>query len=59
MARARRGLDRVDVTGSDADLIVQLLLGFVHSDLVLRVLKTGETDRLTTGLQSMISTLLR
>ena len=43
----------------DADLIAHLLLGSLHSDLVLRFLRTGETDRLTAGLRSMIATLLR
>ncbi|MGW3995352.1 TetR/AcrR family transcriptional regulator [Amycolatopsis sp. NPDC004772] len=43
----------------DADLIAHLLLGSLHSDLMLRFLKTGETDRLATGLRSMVTTLLR
>ncbi|MEU5258428.1 helix-turn-helix domain-containing protein [Amycolatopsis sp. NPDC021455] len=43
----------------DADLIAHLLLGSLHSDLMLRFLKTGETDRLAAGLRSMIRTLLR
>ncbi|MEV6876268.1 helix-turn-helix domain-containing protein [Amycolatopsis sp. NPDC051128] len=43
----------------DADLVAHLLLGSLHSDLMLRFLRTGETDRLATGLRSMVSTLLR
>jgi AcrR family transcriptional regulator len=43
----------------DAELIAHLLLGSLHSDLMLRFLRTGETDRLTIGLRSMIETLLR
>jgi AcrR family transcriptional regulator len=43
----------------DADLIAHLLLGSLHSDLMLRFLKTGETNRLAAGLRSMVSTLLR
>ena len=43
----------------DADLIAHLLLGSLHSDLMRHLLSTGETHRLTTGLRSMIKTLLR
>ena len=43
----------------DAELTAHLLLGSLHSDLMLRFLKTGETERLTAGLRSMVSTLLR
>ncbi len=43
----------------DADLTAHLLLGSLHSDLMLRFLKTGETDRLAAGLRSMVTTLLR
>jgi AcrR family transcriptional regulator len=43
----------------DADLIAHLLLGALHSDLMLHLLRTGETDRLAAGLRSMIETLLR
>jgi len=43
----------------DADLTAHLLLGSLHSDLMLRFLKTGETDRLAAGLGSLIRTLLR
>ncbi|WP_103338066.1 TetR/AcrR family transcriptional regulator [Amycolatopsis sp. CA-126428] len=43
----------------DADLTAHLLLGSLHSDLMLQFLKTGETDRLASGLRSMIATLLR
>jgi len=43
----------------DADLIAHLLLGSLHSDLILHLLRTGEAARLATGLRSMIETLLR
>jgi AcrR family transcriptional regulator len=43
----------------DADLVAHLLLGSLHSDLMLRFLRTGETDRLAAGLRSMVATLLR
>ena len=43
----------------DADLIAHLLLGALHSDLMLHLLRTGESDRLAAGLRSMIETLLR
>jgi AcrR family transcriptional regulator len=43
----------------DAELIAHLLLGSLHSDLMLRFLRTGEIDRLAVGLRSMIETLLR
>jgi hypothetical protein len=31
----------------------------LHSDLMRRFLKTGETDRLAAALRSMVATLLR
>jgi AcrR family transcriptional regulator len=43
----------------DAELIAHLLLGSLHSDLILHLLRTGEAPRLATGLRSMIETLLR
>lgn len=43
----------------DADLTAHLLLGSLHSDLMLHLLRTGESDRLAAGLRSMVSTLLR
>jgi AcrR family transcriptional regulator len=43
----------------DADLTAHLLLGSLHSDLMIHLLRTGESHRLATGLRSMIETLLR
>jgi AcrR family transcriptional regulator len=43
----------------DAELIAHLLLGSLHSDLMLHLLRTGESHRLALGLRSMIETLLR
>ncbi|MET8847201.1 helix-turn-helix domain-containing protein [Amycolatopsis sp. NPDC004625] len=43
----------------DASLVAHLLLGSLHSDLMVRFLRTGETDRLAAALRSMVSTLLR
>jgi AcrR family transcriptional regulator len=43
----------------DADLIAHLLLGSLHSDLMLHLLRTGEPHRLALGLRSMFETLLR
>jgi AcrR family transcriptional regulator len=43
----------------DAELTAHLLLGSLHSDLMLHLLRTGETERLAVGLRSMIETLLR
>ena len=43
----------------DADLIAHLMLGSLHSDLILHLLHTGETARLAAGVRSMIETLLR
>lgn len=43
----------------DADLTAHLLLGSLHSDLMLHLLRTGESHRLAIGLRSMIETLLR
>ena len=43
----------------DADLIAHLLFGALHSELMLQLLRSGETTRLATGLRSMIETLLR
>lgn len=42
----------------DAHLIAHLLLGSLHSDLMLHLLRSGETERLALGLRSMIETLL-
>jgi AcrR family transcriptional regulator len=53
------GLIAAAAPALDADLIAHLLLGSLHSDLMLHLLRTGETHRLTTGLRSMIETLLR
>jgi hypothetical protein len=42
----------------DAELLGHLLLGSLHSDLVLHLLRRGETQRLTATLHELISTLL-
>jgi hypothetical protein len=42
----------------DAELLGHLLLGSLHSDLVLHLLRRGETERLTATLHELITTLL-
>ena len=53
------GLIAAAAPSLDADLIAHLLLGSLHSDLMLHLLRTGESHRLALGLRSMIETLLR
>jgi|HubBroStandDraft_5_1064220.scaffolds.fasta_scaffold100240_3 hypothetical protein len=52
------GLRSATVTALDAELLGHLLLGSLHSDLVLRLLRRGETERLTATLHELITTLL-
>ncbi|HTZ25092.1 MAG TPA: hypothetical protein VMC83_13965, partial [Streptosporangiaceae bacterium] len=42
----------------DAELLGHLLLGSLHSDLVLHLLRRQETERLTATLRELITTLL-
>lgn len=54
-----RGLIAEAQPALDADLIAHMLLGSLHSDLILHLMRTGEAPRLAAGLRSMIETLLR
>lgn len=42
----------------DADLIGHILLSSLHSDLVIHLLRRGETTRLTTTLHELVASLL-
>ncbi|WP_410587568.1 TetR/AcrR family transcriptional regulator [Amycolatopsis sp. lyj-23] len=52
------GLIAAASCGLDADLTAHLLLGSLHSDLMLHLLRTGETERLAAGLRSLVRTML-
>lgn len=42
----------------DAELLAHILLGSLHSDLVLHLLRRGETERLVTTLRGLVASLL-
>jgi AcrR family transcriptional regulator len=42
----------------DAELLAHILLGSLHSDLVLHLLRRGEAERLVTTLRRLVATLL-
>lgn len=42
----------------DADLLAHILLGSLHSDLVVHLLRRGEADRLSATLRDLVRTLL-
>lgn len=42
----------------DADLLAHILLGALHSDLVVHLVRRGDTDRLTATLRELVSSLL-
>jgi AcrR family transcriptional regulator len=44
--------------GLDAELLAHILLGSLHSDLVVHLIRRGETERLTTTLRRLVTTLL-
>ncbi|WP_206793304.1 TetR/AcrR family transcriptional regulator [Amycolatopsis sp. MtRt-6] len=50
IAQARSGLD--------AELLAHILLGALHSDLVVHLVRRGDTDRLRTTLHELVGSLL-
>jgi len=42
----------------DAELLAHILLGSLHSDLVLHLVRSGDTDRLTATLRELVAGLL-
>jgi AcrR family transcriptional regulator len=42
----------------DADALGHILLGSLHSDLILHMLRNGESDRLTAALRELVAALL-
>jgi AcrR family transcriptional regulator len=42
----------------DAELLAHILLGALHSDLVVHLVRRGDTDRLTAALRELVGSLL-
>jgi hypothetical protein len=42
----------------DAELLAHILLDALHSDLVVHLVRRGDTDRLTTTLRELVGSLL-